>query len=223
MALAISQAPPKPTRRQPLSFEINLCQETYPETQQPELFLEQILECRARIHRPRRTRRRRFLFHPNPHGIERTLIALVLTRHSLSDRLRAFEPARSVEIGTLPAGVQFEAALRTLPDRLGYRCQQSAALRAARNRVRARHLQCARSKGLFLDRLFAGLLLPLFFFAAILISVLAILPVGHEQPPVQADIVSLRQDLHKSVANSTLPVWARRPTPVRAHVRFTRS
>jgi hypothetical protein len=36
--------------------------------------------------------------------------------------------------------MQFEATLRTFPDRLGYRRQKSATLRAAGNAMRARHL-----------------------------------------------------------------------------------
>ena len=140
-----------------------------------DLLLEEILEGGSGIHGPGGTWGGGFLFYPDAHGIKRTLIALVLAGDSLGDGLGAFETAGSIEIGALAAGVQFEAALWALSDWLGYRCQQSAALRAARNRMRAGHLQCARSESFFLYRLFAGLLLPFFFFAAILISVLAIL------------------------------------------------
>ena len=147
----------------------------------PHLLLEEILEGRARIHGTRRTRRGSFLFDPDPHGIKRTLIALVFTGNPLRDGLGAFEPARSIEISALPAGMQFEAALRTFSDRLRYRRQQGSALRAARNRMRARHLQCARAKSFFLDRLFPRRFFPLL--ATILVTVLAILSVGHEYPP----------------------------------------
>lgn len=112
------------------------------------------------------------------------MIALVLARDSLGDGLGAFEAAGSIEIRTLAAGVEFEAALGTLPNRFGDRSQQSAALRAAGNGVGSGHLQSARSEGFLLDRLFAGRLLPVFICirasvsVAVLIAVLAIL-LGH--------------------------------------------
>jgi hypothetical protein len=148
------------------------------------LLLEEILEGGSRIHGPRRTRGRSFLFHPDAHGIKSTLIALVFPGDPLRNGLRAFKPTGGVEISALPAGVQFEAALRAFSDWLRYGRQQGAALRAARNRMRARHLQRPRTKGFFFDRPFRGLLFPLL--AAILIPVLPILPVGHEPPPVRS-------------------------------------
>ena len=83
--------------------------------------------------------------------------------------------ARGIEVRALAAGMEFEAALRTFSDGFCHRSQQSAALRATRNRVRARHLQGARAEGFFLDGPFSGLLLALFVSAAVLIAVLAIL------------------------------------------------
>src|SRR5208337_741913 len=142
------------------------------------LLLEKILECRSRIHRPRGTGCGGFLFDSNPHGIKRTLIALVLARDPLGDGLRAFEAARSIEIRTLAAGVKFETALRTLPDRFRHGRQKGAALRASGNCMRARHLHYARAEGFFLDRLFPRRFFPLL--AAVLIYVLAVFPVGHE-------------------------------------------
>jgi len=103
------------------------------------------------------------------------LIALVLARDPFGDGLGAFEAARGIEVRTLAAGVEFEAALLTFPDGFCYRSQQSAALRATRNGVRAWHLQGARAEGFFLDGPFAGLLLALFVSAAVLIAVLAVL------------------------------------------------
>jgi hypothetical protein len=75
--------------------------------------------------------------------------------------------------------VEFEAALRTLPDRFRNRSQQGAALRATGNGVRSRHLQSARSERFFPDRFLAGWLWPVFIPAslsvAVLIALLAIL------------------------------------------------
>jgi hypothetical protein len=107
------------------------------------------------------------------------LIALVLARNSLGDGLGAFEAAGSIEIRTLPARVEFEAALWTFPNWLGDRSQQSAALRATGNRMRSWHLQGAWAKSFLLDWFFGGWLLPVFIPAsisvAVLITVLAIL------------------------------------------------
>ena len=64
--------------------------------------------------------------------------------------------------------------------------------------MRARHLQCARAEGFFFSRTVAGLLFA--FFAAVLIAVLAILTVGHQALLNAADIVSLRANLDKSIA-----------------------
>ncbi len=64
--------------------------------------------------------------------------------------------------------------------------------------MRARHLQCARTKSFFFYRAIAGLLFALF--AAVLIAVLAILTVGHQALLNAADIVSLRVNLDKSIA-----------------------
>ena len=164
----------------------------------PKSLLEQILECCARIHRPRRTWRGCFLFHPYAHRIKRTVIALVFSRNPFRNRLRTLEPPRSIEICTLPARVQFESALRTFSDWFGYRAKQSAALGAARHSMRARHLQCTWAKGFFFRRALAGLLFA--FFAAVLIAVLAILTVRHQALLNAADIVSLRANLDKSIA-----------------------
>jgi hypothetical protein len=143
------------------------------------LLLEEILEGGARIHGPGGGWRRGFLFYANSHGKECAFIALILARDSLGDGLGAFEAAGSIEVRTLAAGVEFKAALRAFPNRLGDRSQQRAALRAAGNGMRSRHLQCAGSEGFFLDRLVAGWLWPVFiptsFSVAVLIAVLTIL------------------------------------------------
>ena len=145
------------------------------------LLLEEILEGGARVHWLGGSWRGGFLFYANSHGKECAFIALVLARDSLGDGLGAFEAAGGIEVRTLAAGVEFEAALRTLPNRLGDRSQQRAALRATGNGVRSRHFQSARSESFFLDRLVSGLLWPVFIpipdsiSVAILITVLAIL------------------------------------------------
>jgi hypothetical protein len=70
--------------------------------------------------------------------------------------------------------VQFETTLGALAQRLGNRRQNRAALRAARHRVRAGHLDSARPKGV-LARSWPVLRLPLLLLrAAVLISVLAV-------------------------------------------------
>jgi len=146
------------------------------------LLLEEIFEGCAGIHGLGRTGRGGFLFYANSHGKERALVAFIFARDSLGDGLGAFEAAGSIEIRTLAAGVKFETALRTFPNRFGDRSQQSAALRAARNRMRSRHLQSARTESFFLDRFVGGWLWPVFVaasvFIAVLIAVLAIL-LGH--------------------------------------------
>jgi hypothetical protein len=143
------------------------------------LLLEEILEGGARIHGPGGGWRGGFLFYANSHGKECAFVALVLARDSLGYGLGAFEAAGSIEVSALTAGVEFEAAFRTLPDGLGDRSQQRAALCATGNGVRSRHLQSARSESFFLDRFVAGLLWPVFIptsiSVAVLISVLAIL------------------------------------------------
>lgn len=143
------------------------------------LLLEKILEGGAGIHGPGGGWRGGFLFYADSHGKECAWIALVLARDSLGDGLGAFEAAGSIEICALAAGVEFEAALRTLPNRLGDRSQQSAALRATGNGVCSRHLQSARSESFFLDRFVGGWLWPVFvpdsISVAVVIAVLAIL------------------------------------------------
>src|SRR5580704_17683906 len=160
------------------------------------LFLEEILERRTRVHGASGAGRGGFFFDPNPHGKKSALIALIFARDSLGDGLGAFEAAGSIEVRTLAAGVQFEAALRTFSHRFSDRSQQSAALRAAGNGMRSRHLQSARSESVFLGRLFARLLLAISIdtplSVAVLIAVLAIL-LCHPGSCAAADIVSLRR------------------------------
>jgi len=139
------------------------------------LFLEEILECFARVLRPGGGGSRSLFLHSHPHGIERTLIAFVLPRDPLRDGLAAFEPAGSIEICALAAGVQFEAALRATSGWLGSSWQQSSALGAARDGVRSRHVHRTRAKRILLDRLLTCGLLP--FLAAVLVSALTIFAV----------------------------------------------
>src|SRR5580698_8861631 len=85
------------------------------------LLLEEILEGGARVHGAGGSWRGGFLFYADSHGKKSALIALVFARDSLGDGLGAFEAAGSIEVSALTAGVEFEAAFRTLPDGLGDR------------------------------------------------------------------------------------------------------
>jgi len=116
------------------------------------------------------------------------LIAFVLACDPLRNGLAAFKAARRVEVGTLPAGMEFEVALRTLCRGFHPGWQQRATLCTAGDRARARHLQSAWPKSFLLDGSLAGLLLPLL--AAVLITVLPIFSVGHETPSVGKPILS---------------------------------
>jgi hypothetical protein len=73
--------------------------------------------------------------------------------------------------------MQLEPALGTAADRLGERLQYHTALRAAGNGACPGHLHWPGTEGIFLNRPLRGLLFLVLFVAAILVSVLAILPV----------------------------------------------
>ena len=79
------------------------------------------------------------------------------------------------------AGVQIESAFRTLSDGIGEILQQRSAFGAAGDGARARHVDRARSKGVFFFR--SGRRLLEFFFrpaAGILVSTLPILAIGQK-------------------------------------------
>lgn len=140
------------------------------------LIFEQIVECAARIVWLCGASRRSLLFNAHADGEKLAFVACIFLRDPLRNRLHALEATGRIEIRALLAGVQFEAALGALAERLGKHCQERAALRAARNRVRSRHVHGARSESVFANRtLRRGLLL---FRAAVLISALAVFAVG---------------------------------------------
>ena len=117
------------------------------------LLLKKILEGFARIFGPSGARGRGLFLHSHAHGIERTLIALVLAGDALRDGLTTFEAAGGIEIGALPAGVQLEAAFWAVAGWLGSGGQQGSALSAPRNCVRSRHVYRTRAEGILLNRL----------------------------------------------------------------------
>src|ERR1019366_1963301 len=131
-------------------------------------------------------------------GIERAVVALVFGRDSGGNRLIAFEAARWIKVFALFAGVQSEAALRALPDRVGEILQQRAAFRTARDGPRSRHVDRARPEGVFF--FWGRWLLELFYRSrtGILVSALPILGVGQKAPPENRIIVRLWRVWHKS-------------------------
>jgi hypothetical protein len=147
------------------------------------LLFEEVLECLARIGGFGGHWGSGFLLGCHADRVEGTGVLDVLARDPLQDRLHAFESLGRIKIRALLAGVQFEAALGTLFGKLSGRGQDRTALRATRNRTLAWHLQRSRTEGVLSDGLVAGLL-PRFLrlFAAILIAVLAVLPVRHRLP-----------------------------------------
>ncbi len=141
------------------------------------LLLEEIFKCLARVIRTLAALAGSFLLKHHAHGIEGTIVALVLGRDPCGNRLVAFETARRVEVLALLAGVEFETALRALGHGLGKILQQGAALRAAGDGTSPRHVKRARAEGVVVPR--SRLLQLLLWFAAgVLISALAIFAVG---------------------------------------------
>ena len=81
----------------------------------------------------------------------------------------------------LLAGVQFKAALGTLAKRLGDQGKHGAALSAAGDGVRARHLHRAGAECVFAGRTVRSRFL--LFRAAVLVAALAVFAVGQEFLP----------------------------------------
>ena len=94
------------------------------------LFFEKILKRSARI-RGTLAAAGSFFLDGDAHRVEGAVVALVFGRNPLFNRLIAFETAGGIEVLALLAGVQFEAAFRTLAHRLGKCLKHSPALRAA--------------------------------------------------------------------------------------------
>ena len=114
--------------------------------------------------------------------------------------LHAFEAAGGIEIRTLLAGMKFEGAFRTLAQRLGKHGQQVAALSAARNTVRPRHVHWTWAECVLANRAL-GRRFPLLT-SGVLISMLPVFTVRQRfssalwrDSPV---IVSLAELKHKS-------------------------
>lgn len=104
------------------------------------LLLEQVFKRLARVARLSGGWGGGLLLYHHAHRVERAVIALILGRNSLGNRLCALEAAGRIEGGALLAGVQLETALRTHPRRIAGCLQHGAALGAARDGARTRHL-----------------------------------------------------------------------------------
>jgi len=115
------------------------------------LFLKQIVKRRARILRPQTRRCRSLLLPGHANLIQLTLIPRILLRDPLLHRLHALEPAPGIEIRALLARMQLKPALRALPARR-HSLQHGAALRASRNRMRAREIDRLRPKSIVVLR-----------------------------------------------------------------------
>ena len=122
---------------------------------------------------------------------------LVLGRNSGRNRLVAFEAAGWIEVFTLLAGVQVEAALRALADGIGEILEQGATFGAAGDGARSRHVDGPRPERIlsFRGRRFVELLFrsP----AGILVSVLPVLTIRQKVPPAKRPILRLWQAPHK--------------------------
>ncbi len=111
------------------------------------LFLKQIFKRCPRIVGLQTLRCRRFLFAGHTNLVQRTVIAGILFRDPLFDRLHALEAAAGIEIRALFARMQFEPALRTLAlPRTCRTLQHRSTLRAARHRPRTRQVHRPRSQ-----------------------------------------------------------------------------
>jgi len=106
------------------------------------LLSEQVFKRLARIPRARRPfggrcgtgrgrRRRRIFFNRGAKFIECAVVALVLARNAIGNRLHALEARSGIEIRALLAAVQFERATRALSLRVESCQQHGAAIRAA--------------------------------------------------------------------------------------------
>ena len=140
------------------------------------------------------------LLHADADGKQPAFIACIFFRNSIGHWLHAFEAPGWIEIRTLLAGVKFEAAFRTLAQRLGKRGQQVAALSAARNTMRSRHVHGTWPESVLTDRAL-GRRFPLLT-SGVLISMLPVFTVRQRfssalwrDSPV---IVSLAELKHKS-------------------------
>jgi hypothetical protein len=141
--------------------------------------LKQIVEGLPCVGRPQRLGCRGLFFDHHADGVEAAVVALVLARNPFGNGLGTFKTARGVEISTLLAGMEFEAALGTLAHWFAERFQKRSALRATRNGSRTRHLNCARAEGILLDRLTRpfGIISLLAGLTTVLIAALPVLPV----------------------------------------------
>lgn len=109
---------------------------------------EQIIKRLARRIGLCRRSGRSLLFDSDADGIKGALVLRIFLCDPLRHWLHALESARRIEIRALLAGVQFEAAFRTLTKGFRERGQQSSALGAARYRMGAWHLHRPRAVGI---------------------------------------------------------------------------
>jgi hypothetical protein len=111
------------------------------------LLLKQILKRRPRIVGLQTRRCGRFLFARHANLVHRTVIARILFRDPLFDRLHALEAAAGIEIRALLARMQFKPALRTLAfPRACRTLQHRSTLRAPRHRPCTRQVHGPRSQ-----------------------------------------------------------------------------
>jgi hypothetical protein len=124
-----------------------------------ELFLEEVFESLARIHGPRRRRRRStgrrglrvrrgrgIFFHGGAKFIKLAIVLYVFGRDALGYGLRTFKLRASIEKAALLAGMQFELTLGTGPVGVKTRREDGAAIRASRTRDGADHARSARAE-----------------------------------------------------------------------------
>ena len=123
-----------------------------------------------------------FTFYHHANRIEGARIRGVLGRDAVGNRLTAFETAAGIEVGTLLAGVQGEAALGAAIGCAADVLKNAAALGAAGNGSGTWHVEDTRAEGF---RASTGLTFGFFGFLLFFVhvAVLAIFPVHAEKPP----------------------------------------
>jgi len=117
------------------------------------LFLEEIFKRLPRILRLHGRRCRGLFLHPYANRVERAVVPFVFSRDPFCNRLCALKTARGVEVSALAAGMKFASALWAPLVRIDRTGQQGAALGAARDCARSRHLQGPRAESVFARRL----------------------------------------------------------------------
>src|SRR2546428_3923407 len=112
------------------------------------------------------------------HREQRALVAGTLVCDPLGNPLPALETAGRIEVGALAAGVQLDAAMRALGERVGGDRQHRAALGAARGRAALEDAKRATRLGRLAPILAAAAGTP--------VTLLPIFTVGHHTTPAAA-------------------------------------